>query len=159
MLTFLWKPFHALELAELHDLLQLRSEIFVVEQTCAYLDVDGRDPHAYHLLVHDDDGLVAYLRAFPPGADGEAVIGRVVVRKRARGQGWGGELMREGHRRVWSTWGPRPIAISAQAYLERFYGELGYRVTGPAYDEDGIPHLPMRLEPPESASGGHDRGV
>jgi len=92
---------------------------------------------------------VAYLRAFPPQVIYETddrVIGRVVTAATIRGTGQGRPLMQEGHRRVAETWGEGPIKISAQAHLESYYASLGYRVIGPGYLEDDIPHLPMRRE-------------
>lgn len=138
-----WLAFPDLDVPTLYAVLRLREQVFVVEQACAYLDADGRDPDAHHLLGDDDHGLVAYLRAFPPDPRGEAWIGRVVVAARARGRGLGHALMREGLDRVGDAWGPCPVRLSAQAHLEQFYGALGFETTGPAYDEDGIPHVPM----------------
>ncbi len=139
-----WLGFHDLDAATLYAVLALRQQVFVVEQACAYQDADGRDADAHHLLVDDADGLVAYLRAFPPDDRGEAVLGRVVVATRARGRGLGLALMREGMDRARRAWGVCPIHLSAQAHLRAFYESLGFAVVGPGYDEDGIPHLPMR---------------
>lgn len=140
-----WLPFSALPLSSLYAILQLRQEVFVVEQTCAYLDADGADPLCHHLLGWQGDALCAYLRAFPPHSRRpEAVVGRVVTAPAARRQGLGHALMLEGHRRIAVTWGAGPIWLSAQSYLLRFYRDLGYEIAGPGYDEDGIPHLPMR---------------
>ena len=143
-----WTGFDDLSLQELYALLRLRQEVFVVEQTCPYLDADGEDDICHHLLGWEDDALVAYLRVFPPGGSShpEVVIGRVITAMPARGKGLGRELMAESHRRIVQTWGPQPIWLSAQAHLERFYGSLGYAICGPGYDEDGIPHVPMRRD-------------
>lgn len=138
-----WTPFARLGTTELYEVLRLRAEVFVVEQACAYQDLDGLDADAHHLLAQDEHGLVAYLRAFPPSPD-DAVIGRVIVHPRARGAGAGRWLMIEGQRLVHATWGQCGIRLSAQAHLERFYGSLGYRRAGAGYLEDGIPHLPMK---------------
>ena len=140
-----WTSFDALSLHELYAVLRLRQEVFVVEQTCPYLDADGQDGLCHHLLGWKDDTLVAYLRAFPPNttAHPEAVIGRVITAMPVRGQGMGRVLMEEGHRRMAAQWGAQPIWLSAQAHLARFYGSLGYVICGPGYDEDGIPHVPM----------------
>ncbi|MCB9675324.1 MAG: GNAT family N-acetyltransferase [Alphaproteobacteria bacterium] len=145
---WIWTDWSGLTRDALYDLVRLRQAVFVVEQACAYPDLDGRDPEAHHLLGYDADGLVAYLRVFGPGVVGpDPVIGRVIVAPRARGTGLGHVLMDEGRRRLWALHGEGPVWIGAQARLERFYGALGYRVCGPGYDEDGIPHLPMRLVP------------
>jgi ElaA protein len=141
--TWRWCSWEQLGRDELYAIVQLREQVFVVEQACAYLDADGRDPLARHLLGLRDGALVAALRAFPPDAAGEAVIGRVVTAPAVRGTGLGTELMRVGMQRVRETWGPVPIHISAQAHLAGWYGRLGFVVTGAGYDEDGIPHLPM----------------
>ncbi|MFT5679549.1 MAG: ElaA protein [Myxococcota bacterium] len=143
-----WSPFDALSTTDLYTVLRLRQEVFVVEQDCVYLDADGGDLTCHHLLGWQDGVLVAYLRAFPPGGDPhpEVVIGRVLTAESVRGTGQGRVLMEEGHRQAAATWGPQPIWLSAQAHLSRFYGSLGYAVAGPGYDEDGIPHLPMRRE-------------
>jgi ElaA protein len=142
-----WCPFDALSASDLYTVLRLRQEVFVVEQDCAYLDADGSDAACHHLLGWREGVLAAYLRVFPPGTCGEhpeVVIGRVITAASARGEGLGRTLMEEGHRQSVQTWGAQPIWLSAQAHLARFYGSLGYVVCGPGYDEDGIPHLPMR---------------
>lgn len=139
-----WDSFEDLTSRELYAVLRLRQEVFVVEQACAYLDADGRDPSAMHLRGWDGDELTAYLRAFGPDDDGCVHLGRVIVASSARGRGTGRELMRRGADLAMEHWGPHPVHLSAQAHLERFYGALGYEVVGEAYLEDGIPHLPMR---------------
>jgi ElaA protein len=152
-----WLAFDDLSTAELYTVLRTRQEIFVVEQDCAFCDADGNDPICHHLLGWRDGALVAYLRVFPPGTyhgHPEAVIGRVLTTDAVRGTGMGRVLMEEGHRRIARTWGDRPVWLSGQAYLTRFYRSLGYAIVGPGYDEDGIPHLPMRRE----ATGGSPPG-
>ena len=150
-----WSPFDALTLTDLYAALRLRQEVFVVEQDCPYLDADGRDPACHHLLGWDEDALVAYVRVFPPGASihPEAVIGRVVVHGARRTEGLGRAVMTEAHRRIAEAWSDPPIWLSAQAHLESWYGGLGYVVCGRGYDEDGIPHLPLRR--PMGASQEH----
>lgn len=141
--TFAWRAFDALQPRELHDALALRAAVFVVEQACLYQDVDGLDPLARHVLAHDGLELVAYARVLPPGTRFDVTsIGRVVVAPRARGSGLGRRLMEEALRGIEAS-GPVPIALSAQAHLERFYASLGF-VPGERYDEDGIPHVAMR---------------
>jgi len=145
---FHWTPFHGLSVVDLHDALRLRADVFVVEQDCAYADVDGRDPTAWHLLARSPEGeLVAYLRAFAPGVERrEAVIGRVVTGP--RGEGLGTVLMAEGLDRIASQWPEAPVWLSAQAHLAAWYGRLGFAICGPGYDEDGIPHVPMQRPAP-----------
>ena len=141
-----WLTFAELDTHTLYAAMKLRQEVFVVEQTCAYLDADGDDPIACHLLGWQGDELIAYLRAFPPGTTShpEVVIGRVIIAAPARGRGLSRALMQEAHRHVVRAWGDAPIFLSAQFHLEGLYNSLGYSVCGPGYDEDGIPHLPMR---------------
>jgi ElaA protein len=141
-----WSPFDTLSLTDLYAAMRLRQEVFVVEQDCPYLDADGQDPACLHLLGWDGDALVAYVRVFPPGASAhpEVVIGRVVVHGARRGEGLGRAVMLEAHARIDAAWRRPPMWLSAQAHLEPWYGSLGYAVCGEGYDEDGIPHLPMR---------------
>ena len=144
-----WKAvaFAELSVDELYELLALRQLVFVVEQTCAYLDCDGKDPSATHLLGRSESGqLVAYARLFGPGVSfAEASIGRVITHPSARRTGAGRTLMREAVTRTRATFGEGPIRIGAQRYLERFYGELGFVIASAPYDEDGIPHVEMLL--------------
>lgn len=140
-------PFAELSVTDLYEVLALRQLVFVVEQTCPYLDCDGKDARAVHLLGRSEAGrLVAYARLFGPGgAFAERSIGRVVTHPEARRTGAGKELMREAIARTRATFGEGPIRIGAQRYLERFYGELGFVVASEPYDEDGIPHVEMVL--------------
>ena len=148
--TVTWRlsRFDELTTRELYAALALRQLVFVVEQQCAYLDADGNDEAALHLLGwRERDGdrlLVAYARLFAPGTIyPEAAIGRVVTHPEVRGEGVGRALMREAIARVEEQFGPGGIRLSAQRYLERFYGELGFVAEGEPYDEDGIPHIEM----------------
>lgn len=140
-------PFAELSVDELYELLTLRQLVFVVEQRCPYLDCDGKDRAALHLLGRDDDGrLVAYARLLPAGVSfAEASIGRVVTHPDVRRTGAGRELMTEAITRTRTVFGAGPIRIGAQRYLERFYQELGFRIASAPYDEDGIPHVEMLL--------------
>lgn len=148
-----WKflPYAELSTDELYDLLALRQMVFVVEQRCAYCDADGRDRRAHHLLGRGGEGaLLAYLRVLEPGARyAEPSIGRVVVHPAVRGSGLGRSLMREGIARCRCLYPGAPIRISAQSYLQKFYGELGFVAdpTSEPYDEDGIPHIEMVYGP------------
>lgn len=141
----IWRALRWDELSrdELYAILVARQQVFVVEQACAYLDADGLDPAAVHLMATDDDGLWGYLRLFAPDDTGSARIGRVLTLPRARGRGLGRPLMEAGRREIVRRYGEVPVRLSAQAHLEGFYRSLGYAVEGPGYDEDGIPHLPM----------------
>ena len=143
-LRWLFAPFAELSARELHDLLQLRAAVFVVEQNCAFQDVDGADPECWHLLGHRAGELVAYCRLVPPGVKyAEPSIGRVVTASGARKIGCGHSLMREALARADKLWPGKPIRIGAQRYLEGFYGDYGFVKASEPYDEDGIMHIEM----------------
>ncbi|MGI4738140.1 MAG: GNAT family N-acetyltransferase [Janthinobacterium lividum] len=146
------KPFTALTLAELYALLQLRSEVFVVEQTCAFQDIDGHDQAALHLLGHTDTGeLAAYARLFDAGHSyAQVSIGRVVASPRYRRQGLGQQLLVQALAQCEAQFGPQPIKIGAQLYLKAFYETFGFVQQGEGYLEDGIPHIYM-LRPAPAA--------
>jgi ElaA protein len=135
--------FSELDAATLYALLRLRVDVFVVEQHCAYPDLDGRDaePDATHLWLTVDGGTspVACLRILTE-PDGNARIGRVAVASSARGAGLARQLMEEALSRI----GGRPCILDAQAHLVEFYRGLGFAVAGPEFLEDDIPHVPMR---------------
>jgi ElaA protein len=133
---------------QVHDLLKLRVDVFVVEQRCAYPEVDGRDPDAVHVLGHVDGTLVACCRVLPPGEDDLPHIGRVVVHPEHRGRGLARVLMLEGLSVLHERYGNVRSAVAAQSHLEAFYGSLGYVRVGPDYDWDGIPHVDMVLSSP-----------
>jgi ElaA protein len=129
---------------ELYALLALRQRVFVVEQACVYLDLDGHDQRARHVWVESDRLPVAYARALPPGEKyEEASIGRVVSAPEARRTGAGRAVVGAAIEVVERAFGSVPIRISAQAYLERFYRGFGFVTVSPPYDEDGIPHVAM----------------
>lgn len=142
------KPFNALKLDELYAILRLRSEIFVVEQECIYLDLDGKDEKALHVTGWEGDRLAGYCRVFRPGDYfEEASLGRVAVPRHHRGKGYGVQIMNFAIDSIKKAMGSHPIAISAQAYLQGFYEDLGFNQVGDLYDEDGIPHIRMVLTP------------
>ncbi|GGF24625.1 GNAT family N-acetyltransferase [Hymenobacter cavernae] len=146
-MTLHWttKPFHDLALTELYALLQLRSEVFVVEQACAFQDIDGQDEAAYHLLGHTESGeLAAYTRLFDAGkCYAQVSIGRVVVSPKYRRYGLGRELMRQSIAQCDALFGPQPIKIGAQFYLREFYQSFGFQQQGDIYLEDDIEHIYM----------------
>lgn len=136
------KAFDELTARELHDLLRLRIDVFVVEQECAYPELDGRDVEAgtRHLWLMDGDAVGAVLRVLD---DGEAWrIGRVATATGSRGSGLAGRLMRE----ALAICGDRPVVLAAQTYLRDWYAGFGFRPDGEEFVEDGIPHLPMRRD-------------
>jgi ElaA protein len=135
------RAFAELSAIDLYTILALRERIFIVEQKCIYQDVDGYDPQARHVWADDASGTMhAYLRILPAGVKyPEIAIGRVIVAPEARGTGLGKTLMTYALQIV----GNAAVRISAQAYLEKFYTELGFKRVSDDYDEDGIPHLEM----------------
>ena len=144
MITWKWAKFDELSAVEVYELLKLRQIVFAVEQNCVYLDVDGKDLAAWHLLGWQKGELAAYLRVLPPGLRfPEHAIGRVVTAPSARGQSVGRALMLKSLEAIQAQFGAVPIRISAQAYLEKFYGSLGFVVVGEPYLEDKIPHIEM----------------
>lgn len=138
------KTFEELTINELYELLQLRNEVFIVEQECAYQDLDGKDFKALHVLGRKDKELVAYSRIFKPGDYHlEASIGRVVVKPTARGKGYGKIIMLEAMKAVMERYKTSRMSVSAQSYLKDFYNELQFKERGKEYLEDGIPHIMM----------------
>jgi ElaA protein len=138
------KKFGELTVHELYRILQLRSEVFVVEQNCVFLDMDDKDQNSYHLTGFVNDKLVAYTRLIPAGeAYTEASIGRVVTAPAARGTGAGKVLMEQSIRCLYEVFGKQPIKIGAQLYLKKFYESFGFLQCSEVYLEDGIEHISM----------------
>ena len=138
------KIFEELTSNELHDLLQLRSEVFVVEQDCVYQDIDGKDLKALHLIGTKNEKIVAYTRCFSPGIYfEEAAIGRVVVPLEERKYGYGHDIMRASIKAIKNEFKTEKIKLSAQTHLKKFYESHGFTQIGEGYLEDGIPHIAM----------------
>jgi ElaA protein len=130
--------------AELYAVLRLRSEVFVVEQQCIYLDADNKDIYCHHAMVYEHKQLVAYARLVPPGISyREMSIGRVVTSKASRGTGAGKYVIQLAVKHCHQIFGSGPIRIGAQLYLKKFYTDIGFAATGDVYDEDGIEHIEM----------------
>jgi len=145
MLQFKIKRFNELSTAELYELLQLRSEVFVVEQDCVYQDLDGKDEKALHVLGYYEGNLAAYTRIFNKGYYfNEASIGRVVVSPKYRDKKFGHDLMRVSIEAVKEHYNETAITISAQEYLKKFYESHGFEQTSEMYLEDDIPHIQMK---------------
>lgn len=145
MIQFKIKPFPELSTNELYEMLQLRSEVFVVEQNCVYQDIDGKDQKAIHVLGYSDGILVAYSRLFKPKDYFEyASIGRVIVKESYRDKKLGHELMRVSIDAITTLFQETKITISAQLYLQKFYESHGFVVVGESYLEDDIPHIEMK---------------
>ena len=142
------KKFDELTARELYDVLKLRQDVFVIEQTCIYPDMDGCDFLCRHALLRNNDGeLIGYLRILPPGQTFDtAAIGRVLVQEDARGRGAARQLMTEALNFILDTLMQRQVKLSAQRYLVKFYESLGFAAISEGYVEDGIPHIDMMLE-------------
>ena len=146
-ITWELRSFDSLSGLVVYRILQLRSEVFVVEQDCVYQDMDGKDEDCLHLIGWWEDRVpVAYARLLAPGQsyDGYSSIGRIITSERVRGTGAGRELVRRSIDHCRQLF-PGPIKISAQCYLDRFYRSFGFEHTGKEYLEDGIPHQEMVL--------------
>ena len=140
------KTYSELTKDELYSLLQLRSEVFVVEQDCVYQDIDGKDQQALHVLGFKENQLIAYTRIFKPGDYfNQASIGRVVVKENERHHKYGNQIMIVSIQAVKQYFNETTIKISAQCYLKKFYNNLGFKEIGEEYLEDGIPHIAMLL--------------
>ncbi len=140
------KHFKELSTTELYNIIKLRIEVFSVEQNCPYQDADGKDFDSWHLMIHDSNhNLIAYSRLLPKGIayPDYCSIGRVVTLQSVRKQGLGKLLMHKSIEQANTLFGNTPIKISGQAYLRKFYTELGFVATGDEYMEDFIPHIAM----------------
>ena len=139
-------PFEKLSTAQVYALLKLRSEVFVVEQQCIFLDMDNKDQHCFNLLGRKENELVAYTRLVPPGISyAQASIGRVVTSLLVRRTGIGRELMKRSITAVQDLFSATTIVIGAQLYLKKFYSSLGFTQSSDIYLEDGIEHIEMTL--------------
>ena len=143
-IQWLLKKFEALTPHQLYAILQLRNEVFVVEQNCVFQDADGKDQNSYHLMGLNHHKLVAYARIVSPGEMyDEPSIGRVVCSPDVRKCGVGKELMIQSIAAAYALFGRQPIRIGAQLYLKNFYSSLGFEQVSEIYSEDGIEHIYM----------------
>ncbi|WP_297338171.1 GNAT family N-acetyltransferase [Algoriphagus sp.] len=143
-LSHTFKAFDELSVQELYHLLRLRSEVFVVEQNCVFLDQDNKDQKCHHLLLYADKQLAGYCRLVPAGLSyPEVAIGRVVSSPEFRGKGIGRKVMELGIEYGQKLYGPCDIRLGAQTYAMDFYKSLGFVSEGETYDEDGIEHIEM----------------
>lgn len=146
LMKILVKDFDQLTTKELYEILQLRSEVFIVEQDCVYQDIDGKDQKALHVLGVKKDEIIAYTRCFKPGDYfKEASIGRVVVKKSQRENNLGQEITEASLQVLSIHFKAYIVKISAQVHLLKFYESLGFTTTGKEYLEDGIPHIAMTV--------------
>lgn len=143
-LTYTLKPFSELTLEELYEVLRLRSQIFVVEQTCVYQDMDGLDYDYFHVLgKNEKDQIISYARISPSDENENIKIGRVVVDSNFRGKSLGKELMAETMKLTIENFKVKSFSLSGQYHLKKFYNDLGFLEQGEQYLEDGIPHIYM----------------
>jgi ElaA protein len=149
VLNWQLKHYNDLSLNEFHDIIALRIKVFVVEQNCPYLELDGKDKKAYHLICRNGTGdIVATARILPPGVSyDDTSIGRVVIDESIRGNGVGHDLMIKSVEFCGVEFGNTPIQISAQKHLEKYYEQHQFYSTGKEYLEDNIPHVEMRFTP------------
>ena len=144
--TMEWKikKFDQLTVSELYNILKAREEIFIIEQTCIYEDMDGKDRQAYHLFLEDKGEVVSYLRILPKGGRYEEVsLSRVITRAKYRKKGYGKELVKNAIDFVERELKEGEIRISAQTYLEEFYGSFGFKRVSENYLEDDQDHCEM----------------
>ncbi|NIY74578.1 GNAT family N-acetyltransferase [Thalassospira sp. HF15] len=149
-LTWIECDFDDLSGQHVHSLLQLRQQIFIIEQTCIFPDIDGLDPLCRHIIAYDGADVLAAARIVAPGVDPDhaeqgdrPAIGRVVTSERLRGQGIGREVMRRAIDVCTRNFAGKPIYLNGQLYLQAFYESLGFVQFGDEYEEDGIPHISM----------------
>jgi ElaA protein len=144
-IQFKTTTFQELTTTELYDILQLRSEVFVVEQNCVYQDIDYKDQKAKHILGYYKQELVAYCRLFDAKQYFEnASIGRVIVKEKYRKKNYGNLLIDEAIKEIFTLFNKTEITISAQLYLQKFYEKHGFYTTSSVYLEDEIPHIEMQ---------------
>ncbi|MBO8157272.1 MAG: GNAT family N-acetyltransferase [Bacillaceae bacterium] len=138
------KSYDELTKDELYAILKERVDVFVVEQTCPYPEIDGYDEQSLHLYVEDNGNIAAYCRILPGGTMyEEASIGRVLVKKEYRGSGLAREMMEKAMEIVKNEWNENKVKLHAQEYLKEFYGSFGFEPVTDVYLEDGIPHVDM----------------
>jgi ElaA protein len=145
MINWSFKKFDNLTSHELYSVLQLRNEVFVVEQNCVFQDADDKDQDSHHLMGWDDETLVAYSRIVPSGIayDSFPSIGRVVTSPKTRRSGIGKILMQQSIEELQKLFGQSSIKLGAQLYLKKFYESFGFVQSSDVYIEDGIPHIEM----------------
>lgn len=152
------KTFEQLSTNELYDILKLRIDVFVVEQTCYYPDLDDKDraPGARHVFAYDEQGLACYLRILPPGCSHKKMssLGRVATSEHSRGTGIGHTLLTKGLEVLDEHWPSHVCHISAQSHLQAYYAKQGFAAVGDPYLEDNIPH--MGMERPAASSSDSD---
>jgi len=143
-----WRRYADLSPHEIYAVFAARQAVFIVEQNCPYLDMDGKDLDALHLIAWSGQDVAAYLRVIAPGVSfPEPSLGRIITTRIARGGGLGRELVARGLEKINELYPTLPTRIGAQAHLREFYGSLGFVQASEPYDEDGIPHIQMLRQP------------
>lgn len=144
-----WRSFAQLSKTEMYAIFAARQAVFVVEQNSPYLDMDGKDFDALHLIAWSDEDVAAYLRLLAPGVSypDASSLGRIITTKIGRGGGLGRELVARGLEKIHELYPKLPTRIGAQAHLHKFYGAFGFVQSSEPYDEDGIMHIEM-MRPP-----------
>ena len=146
-MNFFIKAFKELTISELYEILQLRSEVFIVEQNCVYQDIDGKDEKALHVLGIKEGKIIAYTRLFNGGEYFKTPsFGRVIIKENQRKYGYGHDLIKASIQAIINNYKETIITISAQTYLKKFYESHGFVKVGEDYLEDGIPHIKMVRE-------------
>lgn len=146
-MNFIIKTFDQLTTTELYAILKERTQVFVVEQNCSYLEVDGKDLKSYHLYKEQNGEVIAYLRILPPGVSyTELSIGRVLVKKENRGQKLAQQMMTYALQFIHNELHETTVKIQAQEYLRDFYGSFGFEAISDVYLDDNIPHIDMLLK-------------
>ncbi|MBO3446395.1 GNAT family N-acetyltransferase [Clostridium sp. CCUG 7971] len=143
-MSWIIKTFSELTTDELYKILQLRNEVFIVEQECPYQDIDGKDNKSYHIFLEKDNEVIAYSRILKKGISYEqASIGRVIVKKDYRGRNIARDMLLKSISFIENSLHEKEIKIQAQAYLDKFYSSLGFKKISDVYLEDNIPHMDM----------------
>ena len=145
-MNVMFKTFEQLTTKEFYEILRLRSEVFVVEQTCIYNDLDGNDLEAVHMVLIEKEEIVGYLRILNPYVSFDTYsIGRVIINPKYRNRGLSKILLQQGINFVKNELGHSSIKINAESYLQKMYGSFGFVAFGEEFIEDGILHIPMKL--------------
>lgn len=151
------KTFNELSTYELYQILMLRNAVFVVEQQCAYQEIDGNDINSYHLSLRENNQLAAYARLLPAGVKyGTPSIGRIIVNESFRGTGLARELVSKSIDIMVNEWKVSEIKLQAQTYLRHFYQSFGFEETSEDYLDDGIPHVDMLMKVKQPISEGSE---
>lgn len=138
------KKFKELKVEEIYKILEIRNEVFIVEQQCAYQDCDGKDENSYHLYLQEKGKIIAYLRILEKGVSYDEIsIGRVLVHKNYRDKGIARKMMLRAIKFTELNLNEKEIKIQAQSYLVNFYRSLHFKETSNEYLEDNIPHIDM----------------